>query len=65
MNKTQKKPATDHKQDFMTQLDICNSCSCFDSTGLIPSLPDAKEQIESYESIYNYDAKQAFERKED
>lgn len=31
-----------------------NSCSATDCTGLIPSLPQSKEEIDSYEALYHF-----------
>lgn len=31
-----------------------NSCSTMDCTGLIPSLPQSADELESYSSIYHY-----------
>lgn len=33
-----------------------NACSTMDCTGLIPSLPQSADELESYSSIYHYGA---------
>lgn len=31
-----------------------NSCSAHDCTGLIPSLPQSKAEVEAYEDLYHF-----------
>ena len=42
----------DHHNDPF-DIDI-QSCSATDCTGLIPSLPQSKEELEAYEDLYPY-----------
>lgn len=39
------------KDDF--DIDI-QACSAMDCTGLIPALPETKEELEAYEDLYPY-----------
>jgi len=45
----------DHHNDPF-DIDI-QSCSATDCTGLIPSLPQSKEELEAYEDLYPYISK--------
>lgn len=48
MNSTKKKP------DTLPEYDYLSASSSQDCTGLIPSLPTEKEEIENYEELYPF-----------
>lgn len=54
----EKKTATENIYRDPYGVDLSKSyvsaCSATDCTGLIPSLPQSKAEIESYESIYHF-----------
>ena len=44
-----------HNQEIIDSYDyLANSASTQDCTGLIPSAPQSKAELESYEDVYNY-----------
>lgn len=45
--------------DKMFDFDIANATSTQDCTGLIPFAPENAEQLEAYDAIMNYSAKNA------
>ncbi len=40
--------------DFADDMDINNASSAYDCTGLIPTLPQSDEEIDSYKHIYDF-----------
>jgi len=55
MNK--KKRPEKSNQEIIDDYDyLGNSSSSMDCTGLIPSLPQNKAELESYESVYHFEA---------
>ena len=53
MEKQNRKNDTSEK---LAHLDIVNTVSSMDCTGLIPSAPKTKAEEESYEELYDYKA---------
>lgn len=46
--------STKKKTDTLPEYDYLGTSSAQDCTGLIPSLPTEKEEIESYEELYPF-----------
>ncbi len=40
--------------DFTDEIDISRASSACDCTGLMPSLPQSKEEVESYKNVYDF-----------